>query len=124
MVAIPKFLMKKLYQAGSLQQVNGEISFAIKNCLAPGQMQGVHSLLIGEHQVSVDNIAFQVNQGERRPAAGITAEQPLPIAMNETVTCVVQGLTLAAGKYTLVMELSGEGVGKLKVSVDDELLAV
>ena len=56
MLAVPSFMLKKLYVHGSLKNTAAGFELTLKNILAPGTIIGLNSLKVDGREVTLENI--------------------------------------------------------------------
>jgi hydroxymethylglutaryl-CoA reductase (NADPH) len=117
---VPAFLLRRLYVKGSLRNENGGFAFDLKNSLGSGYAEQVLPVAIDGVEVPVSASRFIV-EGEVRPFAAISAEQPMTLAMNRIVTIAVDGAPLAPGKHKIDIGFVVTGMGELRFDVTDAI---
>lgn len=114
-------LLERIYQRGSLKNVEGGFEFKLKNLVDNGTLSGVKSLTVDETEVPLSNMRFQTSAGEKQ-AEEITYRTPLPIYYNAEATVRVSNQTLEPGPHALVLTISVYEAGTLQLKVNDEVL--
>ncbi len=118
MTVVPQFLLKRLYMAGSLRQLDEGIAFNLKNVLGPGMLTGLASLKLGDVECPVEQVLI-IHEGKTQPATEVTASSPLHVLMNQEVTCLVSGLKLPVGEYKVEIEVKSREAGNVTLLIDD-----
>ncbi|HSA07112.1 MAG TPA: hypothetical protein P5556_08010 [Candidatus Gastranaerophilales bacterium] len=119
MNALPSFILKKIYQQGSLQATQEGVSFRLKNILGPGIVTGINFIKIND-QIYNSSVIKIIKSGVSVLAGQITCEDPLLCKLNEDITCVIQNcIELQGGLNKIMVELISKDVGKVSVSVSD-----
>lgn len=122
MSAIPAFILKKLYIAGSLSNVAEGCQLQIKNTLAPATLTAVGPVTIdGTTYLAKDVIV--VRGTERLAATSTSSAHPIAFDLNIVITLIVTGVTLAAGEHRLVLDVNTREAGRLKLDVSDKVAA-
>lgn len=118
---LPSFILKKIYQKGSLQETNEGVSFKLKNILGPGIVTGVNFIQIND-KIYNSSVIKIIKSGVSTVAEQISTDNPLVFKLNEDVTCVIEGcLALQEGINKVLVELISKDVGKVSVTVSDVL---
>ncbi|MGD9147208.1 MAG: hypothetical protein PVG56_03800 [Anaerolineae bacterium] len=95
-MAIPEFILRKLFVQGSFQTDAEGFSFALNNTFAPATLTGM-GLEVDGQPVSPERLPLQTEQGEARAAAQITAEAPFPLPVGVILTVWGGGVTVTCG---------------------------
>lgn len=119
MTVIPNFILKRLYQKGSLRKLPEGIGFDIINNLGPGQISRLNGITLNGQLYKVDQILLKVNDslllGE-----SITEDNPATFFLNQVITCIIKD-ELPPGQYELTLDLISREAGKVVMTVQDEL---
>jgi hypothetical protein len=136
MVVIPQFILKRMYQAGSLRMLPEGLAFDIVNSLGPGILTQINKICIGPLEFMADQIQLRLQtvgkeaEAQWLQACDITAENPAVFFMHQTATCIIkldkdiQHLLerLEDNKaHTITLDLCSKEVGKVVISVQDKL---
>lgn len=117
---VPGFLLRRLYVKGSLRNVDGGFEFDLKNSLGSGYAEQVLPLTVDGTKIAVDAARFVVD-GEEMPFAEVSAERPMTLGMNKTVTMAVRGAALAPGKHKIGIGFVVTGMGEMAFDVTDTI---
>jgi hydroxymethylglutaryl-CoA reductase (NADPH) len=117
---VPAFLLRRLYVKGSLRNVNGGFEFDLKNSLGSGYAERVMPISIDDETLPIDTTSFVVD-GQTMQFADISADNPMTLGMNKTVTIGVAGRTLAPGKHKIGVGFLVTGMGELAFDVTDSI---
>ncbi len=120
MAIVPHFLLKRLYLAGSLCHTDDGVSFTLKNVLGPGLLIGLARIKLGDVEYPVEQI-FISHEERTLPASDISDANPLHVLMNQTVSCLIKGVKLESGSYTIELEVRSREAGNVTLSVNDTL---
>jgi hypothetical protein len=118
MALIPDFLLKKIYISGSLRETAEGISFDLVNHVGPGILTGLNKIMLNYQEFSPQQIMLKIGDRILR-GNEISEKNPAICFHNQRVTCIIQGGKLAAGLYTITVDLFSREVGKVVVSVQD-----
>lgn len=119
-MAVPSFLLKKLYVKGSLRNTESGFELALKNTLAPGTLIGLGPLTVDDASYSPESITLTTPQGESR-GNEITSRSPQSFGLNAEVKINVQGQPLAPGEHHVVFSVLTREVGRIEFDIADTL---
>ena len=123
MTIIPNFLLKKIYQKGSLRVTEEGIAFDLKNILGPGLITGINFVKIND-KVYNSSVIGIIKSGVKTLAEKVSSDNPLLIKLNEEITCVLKsGSDLQKGINDIIVELISDDVGKVCVKLSDVVTA-
>jgi hypothetical protein len=120
MPVIPAFLLKQLYVKGSLEVVDGNTHFKLRNNLASATIDGL-SLAIDGNQVAPQTICVTI-RGAETPLTDVSPERPLHFPFDAEALCEVRGLELAKGKHLLSISPQTREIGSVTIDVEDEVV--
>jgi len=115
---VPSFLLRRLYVKGSVRNADGGFAFDLMNTLGSGYAEQVLPLKVDDEEVPLEAASFVVD-GAVTPFAAVSAEKPMTLGLNQTVTVTVAGRTLADGKHRIGMGFVVTGMGTLEFDVTD-----
>ncbi len=115
----PKFLLKKLYQKGSLKKEDYGFSFIIKNNLANGTIIEVFPLKFDDTEAKFEEVAININE-EIRTADTISAENP--IMLRKGVNTIFQvSIPITPGEHKIELHFKTKEVGTMKFDFSDTI---
>lgn len=117
---IPAFMLKQFYRKGSLRNVPGAVEFALTNPVMPATIVEIHEVSVGGNPCALSRIRF-AQDGPERAATAVSPDEPLAFSKGAVVAVTVEGENLASGTHALVVKVSTEEFGMLKVEVQDEV---
>lgn len=117
---VPAFLLRRLYVKGSLRNTGEGFGFDLKNSLGSGYAERVLPLKLDGETIPSEAARFVVD-GEATPFAEVSAERPMTLAMNRTVTVEVVGRRLEAGQHRLGIGFVVTGMGEMEFEVTDAI---
>jgi len=120
MVTVPGFLLRRLYQKGSLKNTEDGFQFQLKNSLGPGYAKSMLPVSVDGEELSLEQCFFYVDDIET-PFSSITEEAPFTIALNKLTTVKVKATPLEPGPHKVGMGFVVPGLGKLKFDVKDSV---
>ncbi len=118
MVAVPSFLLKRLYVKGSLRNNTEGFQFELKNTLGSGYGKQLLPLVLDGQELPLEK-SFYMPDSEPVPFNSVSDEKPFTLAMNKSLTMLVEGVTLADGPHKLKVGFVAEGIGLLSFEVID-----
>lgn len=123
MSIIPEFLIKRVYQKGSLKQTEDGVCFDLKNVLGPGFISGFGFVQINDAVFESDKVKF-LTQGQEIPAEEINEENPVCFRLGQEGTLIMKGAEcLRDGINQIIIELMNPEAGKVKFSLSDSFQA-
>jgi hypothetical protein len=117
---VPGFLLRRLYVKGSLRNTQEGFQFDLKNSLGSGYAEQVLPLTVDGDLIPVAAAYFVVD-GTTIRFGDVTAENPITLAMNRTVTIGADGRALPEGKHKLGIGFIVSGMGKMEFDVTDAI---
>ena len=120
MVVVPEFLIKRVYQKGSLAKTQEGISLVLKNVLGPGVISGFNYVKINDTVFESKDVKFITNNQETE-ATAITNETPVSFRLGQSGTIILRGNNdcLVEGVNKIVIEIVNPEVGKACLNVED-----
>lgn len=118
---VPAFLLRRLYVKGSLRNANGGFEFDLKNSLGSGYAEAVLPLTLNGDDIPLAGTRFVIDGDAPIGFDEVSAERPMTLAMNKTVTIMVDGRSLPPGKHKIGMGFIVTGMGKMAFDVTDAI---
>ena len=121
-VAISPLILKKIYCIGSLKNVEGGVSFTLRNPMKDGFITGVWSVSLNNVEMPLEGVELSAN-GTRLGASQIDQDRPVPFPMGQDVHFFV-GSTSLARNTEHVVKVSCETVpyGVLELEATDQVI--
>jgi hypothetical protein len=117
---VPAFLLRRLYVKGSLRNLNGGFEFDLKNSLGSGYAESVLPLSVDDEVMPVESTRFVVD-GVSTAFPDVSADNPMTLGMNKTVTVAFDGTKLSPGKHKIGIGFVVSGMGELAFDVTDAI---
>lgn len=117
-MAVPSFLLKKLYVKGSLKNTADGFEFTLKNNLAPGSIIGLGPVTLDDNVIEPGAITFRTPQGEFR-GDQVSSRNAMSFGLNVEVTVAVQGQTISPGSHHIVLAVLTREVGRIEIDMTD-----
>ena len=119
MVVVPEFLIKRIYQKGSLKKTDDGASVVLKNVLGPGFISGFNSVTINDVVYEAKDVKFITN-GQELLATEVSEANPVAFRLGQSGTLVMSGKpSVADGQNKIVIEAMNPEAGVVKLSVED-----
>ncbi len=93
-VAIPPIIMKKIYSIGTLKNLEGGVSFSMKNPMKDALITELAGISINGIEIALDDVSMSSN-GTCLNAPLISPDQPLPFPMGQDVEFHVRTMALS-----------------------------
>lgn len=119
MVVVPEFLIKRIYQKGSLKKLENGASLNLKNVLGPGFISGFNYVKINDITFESKDVKFITN-GAEIAGTDVTEENRIAFRLGQTGTLVVTGKECVKdGVNSIVIEVMNPEAGKVQLKVED-----
>ena len=119
MVVVPEFLIKRIYQKGSLKKTDDGASVVLKNVLGPGFISGFSSVTINGVVYEPKDVKFITN-GQELLGTDVSEDKPIAFRLGQSGTLVMSGKPcVAEGTNKIVIEAMNPEAGKVVLSVED-----
>ena len=123
MVVVPEFLIKRVYQKGSLKKTDDGVSFVLKNVLGPGVISGFNFIQVNDVIFQPNEVKF-VYEGKEMSADMISEENPIGFRLGQSGTLVLCGKDcLVEGINKIIIEVLNPEIGKAQLKVEDNYQA-
>ena len=121
MVVVPEFLIKRIYQKGSLKELENGASLVLKNVLGPGFISGFNYVQINDVVYQPENVKFITN-GQELTALDVSEVNPVAFRLGQSGILVVSGKQcIKNGINKIVIEAMNPEAGIVKLSVEDNI---
>lgn len=121
MVVVPDFLIKRIYQKGSLQKLENGASINLKNVLGPGFISGFNYVKINDVTYEAKDVKFIMN-GQEYTSADVSEANPIAFRLGQVGTLVMSGAcSVTDGVNKIVIEALNPEAGVVKLSVEDNV---
>ena len=119
MVIVPDFLIKRIYQKGSLKKLENGASFNLKNVLGPGFISGFNYVKLNDVIYEADKVKFIMN-GKEYTSNDVSDDNPIAFRLGQAGTLVMTGNdSVTEGVNKIVIEALNPEAGVVKLSVED-----
>ena len=119
MVVVPDFLIKKIYQKGSLKKLDDGVSVNLKNVLGPGFISGFNYVKINDVTYEPKDVKFITN-GQEIAGVDVTEANPVAFRLGQVGTLVMTGSqSIVDGVNKIVIEALNPEAGVVKLSIED-----
>lgn len=122
MVVVPEFLIKRIYQKGSLKRIENGASVVLKNVLGPGFISGFNYVEINGVKYEPQEVKFVTN-GQELMGTDVSEANPIAFRLGQSGTLVMSGKeSVLDGSNKIVIEAMNPEAGVVKLSVEDNVL--
>ena len=118
---VPSLLLKQLYTFGSLENTAEGVSFSLKNRLSDATLQGIHRITVAGHDVPLDKITLQLEDGRTLKPADIAPETPIDFPLKDILQAHLTMDPLDEGKHRVEIEFEAKPFGKLTLKAEDAI---
>ncbi len=118
---IPSLLLKQLYTRGSLKNIDGGVTFSLKNRLSDATILGISNLEIEDKKVPLDHVTLFLEDGSSLSPTEVSENSPIPFPLSTTIDIRAEIDHLSVGKHKLRLEVETKPFGKLKLKVDGSI---
>ena len=119
MVVVPEFLIRRIYQKGSLKKLENGASLVLKNVLGPGVISGFNYVKINDVLFEPKDVKFLTN-GQEYTAQDVSEESPIAFRLGQIGTLVMSGnQCVVSGDNKIVVEAMNPEAGKVQLTVND-----
>ena len=119
MVVVPEFLIRRIYQKGSLKKLDNGASLTLKNGLGPGFLSGFNYIQINDAVFEAKDVKFITN-GQEVAGTDVSEANPIAFRLGQAGTLVMTGKDCVTdGVNKIVIEAMNPEAGKVQLSVDD-----
>ena len=119
MAIVPEFLIKRIYQKGSLKKLEDGVSLVLKNVLGPGLISGFNFVKINDVLFEPKDVKFITN-GVEYSGTDISEANPIVFRLGQIGTLIMKGKEcITDGLNKITIEAMNPEAGKVQLSVDD-----
>ena len=119
MVIVPEFLIRRIYQKGSLKKLENGASVVLKNVLGPGFISGFNFVKINDVVFEPKDVKFITN-GKEVVGTEVTEENPVTFRLGQVGTLVMTGQDcIVDGTNKILIEAMNPEAGKVQLSAED-----
>lgn len=119
MAVVPEFLIKRIYQKGSLKKLEDGVSIVLKNVLGPGLISGFNFVKINDVLFEPKDVKFVTN-GVEYSGTDVSETNPVVFRLGQIGTLIMKGKDcIVDGLNKITIEAMNPEAGKVQLSVDD-----
>ena len=119
MVVVPEFLIKRIYQKGSLKKLDDGASVTLKNVLGPGFISGFNYVEINGVVYEPKDVKFITN-GQELLGTEVSESNPIAFRLGQTGDLIMSGKEcVVEGSNKIIIEAMNPEAGVVKLSVED-----
>ncbi len=121
MAKVPNFILKRLYERGSLVSTANGCEFVLENRLGTGTVTRIHSLEIDGTPCPLESVYITSTGASGGLVTTITPEAPVSLTVGIKAIVHCAGLALQPGKHTIKLRIQTLELGDLEIKIVDEL---
>ena len=119
MVVVPEFLIKRIYEKGSLKKLDNGASLNLKNILGPGFISGFNCVKINDVVFEPQDVKFITN-GQELLGTDVSEANPIAFRLGQVGTLVMTGKDcIIEGANKITIEAMNPEAGKVVLNVED-----
>jgi hypothetical protein len=119
MVVVPEFLIKRIYQKGSLKRTDEGATVVLKNVLGPGFISGFNYVEINGIKYEPKDVKFVTN-GQELAGTDVSESNPIAFRLGQSGTLIMSGKpSVIDGTNKIVIEAMNPEAGKVLLTVED-----
>ena len=119
MVVVPEFLIRRIYQKGTLKKLENGASVMLKNVLGPGHISGFSYVKINDVIFEGKDVKFITN-GVEYTGDGVSDENPIVFRLGQTGTLIMTGKDcIIDGTNKIIIEALNPEAGKVQLKAED-----
>ena len=119
MAIVPEFLIKRIYQKGSLKKTENGASIVLKNVLGPGLISGFNYVIINDTRYEPSEVKFVTN-GQELSGEEVSEEHPVVFRLGQSGTLVMSGKNcIQDGINKIVIEAMNPEAGVVQLNIED-----
>lgn len=118
---IPSMLLKQLYTFSSLKNVDGGVSFSLKNRLSDAELTGITGVKINGSEIAQEKIRLDLGDGNLLSTSDVSESTPIKFPLRKIVTIIADTQNLERGKHKIELSFKAKPFGSLKFEVEDAI---
>ena len=124
MVVVPEFLIKRIYQKGSLKKTDDGATVVLKNVLGPGFISGFNYVKINDVIYEPQDVKFITN-GQELLGTDVSEANPIAFRLGQSGTLIMSGQnSVLDGTNKIVIEAMNPEAGKVGLTTEDVAVIV
>ena len=121
MAIVPEFLIKRIYQKGSLKKLENGASVTLKNVLGPGLISGFNFVKINDVTFDSKDVKFITN-GNEYTVDDVTEENPIVFRLGQSGTLIMSGKDCVVdGTNKIIIEALNPEAGIVQLKAEDSV---
>lgn len=114
-------LLKQLYTFSSLKNVDGGVSFSLKNRLSDAELTAITGVKINGSEIAQEKIRLDLGDGNLLSTSDVSESNPIKFPLRKIVTILADTGTLERGKHKIEISFKAKPFGSLKFEVEDAI---
>ena len=121
MAIVPEFLIKRIYQKGSLKKLENGASVVLKNVLGPGLISGFNYVKINDVTFESKDVKFVTN-GTEVVGTDVSEANPVVFRLGQSGTLIMEGQDcVIEGANKIVIEAMNPEAGVVRLNAEDNV---
>ena len=121
MIVVPEFLIKRIYQKGSLKKQDNGACVTLKNVLGPGLISGFNYVKINDVVFEAKDVRFITN-GVEYFGPDVSEENPVVFRLGQAGTLIMTGKDCVVdGLNHIYIEAVNPEAGVVQLKVEDNI---
>lgn len=113
--------LERLFTWESLENTERGVEFELKNRLVEGELHDIGSATLDGEELPAADIRLELSDGTLVAAEAVSADDPVPFDLAETVQVIIDVPRLRLGTHTLGVDMDIEGFGTVGFETDDDV---
>ncbi|MBY6203501.1 hydroxymethylglutaryl-CoA reductase [Halomonas denitrificans] len=118
---IPRALLKKTYNRGSLKNDDRGVRFSLKNRLAPAALVAIDRIVIDGETIDASTVRVSLDGGDPIPLNDLAVGSTVDFPLGALLTLSIDRSALDEGEHEIVLEFTAQPFGSLAFDVRDSL---
>ncbi len=121
MAIVPEFLIKRIYQKGSLKKTDNGASVVLKNVLGPGFISGFNYVQINDVVYESKDVKFITN-GQELKGDEVSESNPVAFRLGQIGTLIMTGNdSVKEGVNKIIISAMNPEAGTVQLNLEDNV---
>ena len=113
--------LERLFTWESLENTERGVEFELKNRLVEAELHEIGQGAIDGEQIPPEKLTLELSDGSTVPATAVSAADPIPFDLAETVQVIADVPRLRRGTHEVGVTMDIEGWGMVSFEIDDDV---
>jgi len=118
---IPSSILNKLYNHGSLKNIENKVRFSVKNRLSPSSLRCISLIEIDGQEIPLDKLSVSFEDSSPVPVSQISPDNPVDFPLGALFTFYLDIDPLEEDRHDIIVVFDSKPFGKLRLVVNDAL---